>query len=139
MSSNVSDVNPTQAQAEPFAIEAARLMADLKCEDVVVLDVRGLSQVTRFMVIGTGTSERQMHSVSEDLAELGDTNDFPVFRKNDDRASTWTIVDFVDVTAHLFEPNARAFYDLENLWVDAKRVPWQRDGDGRDGRPVSGR
>lgn len=137
MSSQTSEVKTKDAMI--FAIEAARLMADLKCDDVVVLDVGGLSQVTRFMVVGTGTSERQMHSVSADLSELGEGGKFPVFRKNDERSSTWTIVDFVDVTAHLFEPNARAFYDLENLWADARRVAWQRAGDGHDGRPRAGR
>lgn len=114
--------------AGAFAIEVARLLADTKCENVAVLDVRGLSQVTGYLVVATGTSDRQMHSVAEDVGELGDEHGFPVFRKNEERASTWTIVDFVDVTVHLMEPNARAFYDIEHLWTDAKRVAWQRDG-----------
>ena len=59
------------AVSRAFAIEAARLLADDKCEDVVVLDVRGVSHVTDFIVIGTGTSERQMRSTLSNLDDIG--------------------------------------------------------------------
>ncbi len=120
--------NAAATDARQFAIKAARLLADTKCEDVVALDVRGLSQVTSFVVIATGTSDRQMASVSEDVVELGESSGHPLFRMNRERSSTWTVVDFVDVTIHLFEPNARAFYDLDHLWMDAQAVPWKRNG-----------
>lgn len=109
-----------------FAIQIARLLADSRCEDVIALDVQGQSQVTDFVVIGTGTSERQMWSVGAEVANLGKESGHAVFRHNSERASTWTIVDFVDVTVHLFEPNTRAFYDLEHLWPDAVRLNWRR-------------
>ncbi|MFG0331165.1 MAG: ribosome silencing factor [Phycisphaerales bacterium] len=121
----------TQTDAREFAVEVAQLMSDLKCEDVIVLDVRGLSQVTNFVIIGTGTSERQMRSVGEDIGELGQDHGHDVFRANQDRSSNWVIVDFVDVTAHLFEPNSRAFYDLEHLWADAPRIQWRRERPSR--------
>ena len=125
----------TAAAIDPrkFAIEAARLLADTKCEDVLALDVRGLSQVTSYVVIATGTSDRQMSSVSQDIVELGQATGHPVFRMNRERSCTWTVVDFVDVTVHLFEPNARAFYDLEHLWNDADSVPWKRNGAASSG------
>lgn len=113
-------------KARTFAIEAARLMADLKCEDLVVLDVRGLSQITNFVILATGTSERQMRSVSDDVEELGSSLNYSAFRSRGERSPNWSIVDFTDVTVHIFEPNARAFYDLENLWPDAKRITWRR-------------
>lgn len=128
--------NRSQAEAGAFAVEAARLMADLKCEDVTVLDVRGLSQITNYLVIGSGTSERQMQTVGRDVAELGEELGFPVFRSNQDRASNWIVVDFVDVTVHVLDPNVRAFYDLEHLWDDAMAVEWKRsNGAARPGRP----
>ncbi len=116
-------VDPTAA--ESLAIEAARLMSDLKCEEVVVLDVRGFSQVTDYVVIGSGTSARQILSVAEDVGELGDGNGFPVFNSARENVGNWSIVDFVQVTVHLFEPNTRAFYDLEHLFPDARRVDWR--------------
>ena len=54
-----------------FAIEAARLMSDRHCEDVQLIDVTGLSQVCDFLLIATGTSDRQMRSVAAELEDKG--------------------------------------------------------------------
>lgn len=112
--------------AAGFAIDAARLAHDDKCTDVVVLDVRTLSQVTDYIVIGTGTSERQMRSVLAHVEELGKAGGYPAFRTSADERASWLLADFVDVIVHLFEPNTRAHYDLEMLWGDAPRVEWER-------------
>jgi len=112
-----------------FALEAARLLHDRHCEDVVLLDVRSVSQVTNFVLLGTGTSDRQMKAVAAELEDLGDDHDNPCFRSNRDDAVTWVVVDFIDMVAHLFEPNQRAYYDLEALWSDAPHVNWQRPDD----------
>lgn len=109
-----------------FVVEAARSLADDKCEDVVVLDVRKLSQVTDFVVIGSGTSDRQMRSVLKHVEELGDKSGFRAFRVSADERAVWLLADFVHVVVHLFEPNTRAHYDLEMLWGDAPRVEWER-------------
>jgi len=117
-----------------FAVEAARLVRDLKCEDVKLLDVRGLSQVCDYVLIASGTSEKQMKSVAEDLEDLGRDVQHTVFRSNRDTGSTWIIIDFVDLVVHLFEPSRRAYYDLEALWSDAKSVAWEREADA--GMPI---
>ena len=65
---------------------------------------------------------------AQDLEELGETHDNRVFRSNADEAATWVVVDFVDLVANLFEPNQRAYHDLEFLWSDAESVPWRRPG-----------
>lgn len=114
------------AQTLAFAVDAARLMSDDKCEDVIVLDVSGLSQLSDYIVIGSGTSDRQMRSTADEVAKLGDKHNSPVFRRNVDDRATWIVMDFVDVVAHIFEPNTRAHYDLEMLWADAPRVAWER-------------
>lgn len=119
--------------AQSFARQAAQLLDDDKCEDVVLLDVRALSQVTDFIVIGSGTSERQMRSVVSHVEGLGAELKFRVFRSSGDERSTWLLADFVDVVVHIFEPNTRAHYDLEMLWGDAPRLEWRRDGDTREG------
>jgi ribosome-associated protein len=119
-----STTAPEQSRA--FAVEAARLLADDRCEEVVVLDVRELSQVTDFIVIGSGTSERQMGAVLQHVQDLGAEMGFGAFRSSADDRSSWLLADFVDVVVHVFEPNTRAHYDLEMLWGDATRVPWER-------------
>ena len=128
----------TQAEAaRAFAIEAARLLDDDKCADVVLLDVRKLSQVTDYIVIASGTSERQMRSVLGHVEELGEGLNFRAFRSSTDERSTWLLADFVDVVVHVFEPNTRAHYDLEMLWGDAERTAWQRPGTPRHRAGVS--
>jgi ribosome-associated protein len=105
-----------------FATEVGRLLSERHCEDVVLLDVTGLSQVCDFVLIATGTSDRQMKSVASEMASMGKEVNFSAFRKNIDTGATWIVVDFISVIVHLFEPERRAYYDLEDLWADAKRI-----------------
>ncbi|MBZ0172816.1 MAG: RsfS/YbeB/iojap family protein, partial [Phycisphaerales bacterium] len=69
--------------------------------------------------------------------ELGARHGFTAMRTNRDDRSTWLLADFVDVVTHLFEPNTRAYYDIEMLWGDAPRIEWRRPGnnstDGDEG------
>lgn len=116
----------SDADAEGFAIGLARLFADDKCTQVVVLDVRGLSPITNFLVIASGTSERQMRSVLDHAVELAEERGVSPHGLTRDSGAHWLVADFVDVVAHLFEPNTRAHYDLEMLWGDARPVAWER-------------
>ncbi len=120
--------DPARAKAaRAFAVEAARSLADDKCEHVMVLDLQGRSQVTDYFVIATGASDRQMRSAGEHVADMAGTHDFTLFRSNlREPSQTWILLDFVDVVVHVFAPEARAYYDLELLWGDAERVPWPR-------------
>lgn len=94
---------------------------------MVALDVRGKSQVTDFIVVASGASERQMRSASVRVADLGEASNFSLFRSNKDQtAQSWFVLDFVDVVVHVFEPSARAYYDLEMMWGDTPRMEWQR-------------
>jgi ribosome-associated protein len=115
----------TEQRVRQFAMEAASLMRDLKCEDVVLLDVRTLSQVCDYVIVGSGSSDRQMQSVARDLKELGDEHGERAFRINQDKSATWVVVDFIDVVAHIFEPGQREYYDIEGLWSDAPQVDWK--------------
>ena len=112
--------------AREFAIEAARLLKDDKCEDVVLLDVRKVSPVSQYIVIGSGTSERQMRSALSHVEDLGAGSGYSVFHSSKDERATWLLADFVHVVVHVFEPNTRAHYDLEMLWGDAERIAWER-------------
>jgi ribosome-associated protein len=117
-------------QARRFAIEAARTLLDDKCEDILVLDLRGHSQVTDYFVVASGTSERQMRSAATDVSKLGDSSGFAVLKHNlEESGATWFLIDFVDVIVHVFEPETRLFYDLEMLWGDAEPVDWTRPED----------
>ncbi len=101
-------------------------MHDDKCQEVVVLDVRTLSSVTDYIIVASGTSDRQMRSVLDHVQELGAQRGMSTFRSHSDEKSTWLLADFVGVVVHLFEPHTRAHYDLEMLWGDAPRIAWER-------------
>ena len=108
-----------------FAIDIARTVADGKCSEVLLLDVRGRSQVCDYVIIGSGTSQRQMRAVAQEIEDLGKARGQHPFRTNADDSSTWIVVDFVEIVAHLFEPDQRLYYDLELLHADGKRVDWR--------------
>ena len=92
---------------------------------MVVLDVSGISPVTDFLVLATGTSPRQMKTVCDEVEEMAEGhNERPLSRVGDDSAS-WTCIDFVDVVVHVFSQDARGYYDLDGMWGDATKVEWR--------------
>ena len=118
---NLGDNDRTQQ----FVVEAARQLVDLHCEDVVAFDVRGLSDVTDYVMIACGTSDRQIISVGRDITQLAKQFQLQRFGREVDEATTWLVLDFVDVVVHLFEPVMRAHYDIEMMWDDAPRITWK--------------
>ena len=115
--------------AQPFAVAAARVAADLKTDDVQVLDLRGLSSLADFFVVGTGTSDRQMHAVLERIEEQARRMGRKPFKVSDSRSANWILADYVDVVIHLFDRQHRDYYDLDGLWGDAPRVTWSSSED----------
>ena len=116
----------SEPDARRFATETARIAAEHQAENLVVLDVRGISPVTDYFVIGSGTSERQMRAVFDAIREYGATvGERPIGTAGYDTA-TWMLLDFVDVVIHIFAPKYREYYDLELLWGDAPKVAWAR-------------
>lgn len=108
-----------------FAIAAAEAAANTRCQNVVVMDLRGRSPVTEFFVIATGTSARQMRTVADEVQDLGKNLNYKAWQKSGYESARWILVDFVHVVVHVFDPDSRAFYDLEILWGDAPRIDWR--------------
>lgn len=121
-------LNEDQTQAlRAFSVEAARLLADRRCENVRLIHVAGLSQVCDYLLLADGTSERQMKSLAAEIEGLDDADGrFPVFRSNRDDSTTWVVIDFVDLVVHLFEPTSREYYDLDGLWSEGELIDWRR-------------
>lgn len=112
--------------ARQLAIEAARIAVDDHCEDVVIQDLRGISDVCDYFVICTGTSDRQMRSVVDDIQDRAKALGHGRFGLSGYEEAHWILADYVDVVVHVFSAEARTYYDLELLWGDAKRVEgWQ--------------
>jgi len=106
---------------------SARVAAENKARDVVVLDLRAITPLFDFFVLATGSSRRQIHTISEEI-------DAAMHREGDKRlsvegyeASEWVVQDYGDVVIHVFDPSKRQYYGLEDLWADAGRIDWQRE------------
>lgn len=132
--------SPARAHNREVAIAVARALDEANCSDIVVLDLLGLSQVWDFLIVGSGTSERQMRTAidrAEEAARPFGEKPFGGFR---DRSPTWMALDFIDVAVHVFEPTTRGTYDLELLWGDAPRVDWSSGAARRSAaaRPAKG-
>ncbi len=99
--------------------QAAGSALDRKAQDVVALDLRGVSSATDFFLLATGTSDIQVRAIAEHvLEELAQAGVRPLHVEGMDRAR-WVLMDFVDFVVHVFHPLARDFYQLETLWGDA--------------------
>ena len=98
---------------------AAALALDRKAEDVVALDLRGVSSATDYFVLATGNSDVQVRAIAEHIIEqMAKDGLRPLHVEGLDRAR-WVLLDFVDFVVHVFHPLAREFYQLELLWGDA--------------------
>ena len=107
--------------ARPRALDIAQAGLDKKAEDVVVLDVRGLTSYADYVVLMTADSDRQAgaiaDAVDERLKERGATK----VGVEGYEGGRWILIDYGDVVAHVFNRESRGFYDLEGLWADAPR------------------
>ncbi|HAL70261.1 MAG TPA: ribosome silencing factor, partial [Verrucomicrobiales bacterium] len=108
------------------SIEIARLCAkyadEKKAENIVLLDLRGLSPVTDFFVIATASSNPQLRAVRDEVVDqLRDKHgERPLF-SDGTFESQWLIVNFPNVLVHVQSPEKREYYALEELWGDAPR------------------
>ncbi len=112
----------TSSRSLDQACLIARLSEDFRGQDTVILDLTGITPICDYFVLTTGTSRRQMHALANEanrtLREAGSQRLGLEGYEN----STWIVEDYGDVVLHIFTPETRAMYDLENLWADAPRV-----------------
>lgn len=120
---------PKKKAAAPVDSEEvlARLCAeaalDKKAEDVVILDMRGISSFTDFFVIVSGTSEPQLKAIAGSVRErVREATGQRPMAEDGFPVSQWVIVDYGTVIVHIFHTEKRHVYGLEDLWNDAKRI-----------------
>lgn len=118
----------TQVEGIELAKACAQAADENKAEDIKIIDVRGLSTLTDFMVICSGNSMPHLKAI------LRDTEGLVLERlgvkpyKSEGRAETkWVVLDYVDVMVHIMHEEMRALYGLEELWGDGKEVEWQEE------------
>ena len=107
---------------ENLAKVCRKIALDKKAEDAMILDVRGISNVADFFFICTGTSEPHLKAIADEISRrLRDEGIRPLHRDGYP-PSRWIVMDYNDVLIHIFHPELRQRYGLEDLWGDAKRV-----------------
>ena len=99
-----------------IALEAIR---DLKGNDLVVLDLRGLNDATDYFVIASGTSDAHVRGIAESVMSKMARDGHGTHHIEGLNGGRWVLIDFVDFVVHLFHPEQRSFYQLERLWSDA--------------------
>ena len=118
-----SSVPPSPATSSELAERAARLCAEYRANDVVLLDLRKVSDMTDFFVVASGTSDTHVRAVAEHVIEEMKKLGSPVHHAEGVTQGRWVLLDFVDFVVHVFHPTLRNFYQLERLWADAEQVP----------------
>jgi ribosome-associated protein len=93
-----------------------------KAEDAIILDVRNVSSVADFFLICTGTSEPHLKAIADEITRRVRDEGIRPRHRDGFPASRWVVMDFNDVLVHIFHPELRQRYTLEDLWGDAKRV-----------------
>jgi len=112
--------------ARKLAVELARIAHDNNSREIAVLDLRTVSPVADYFVIATGTSDRQLRTVCDELRDYGKRVGQRVWNVAGRDAADWIVLDFVDVVVHLFDEAHRRYYDLELIWGATPRVRWAR-------------
>ncbi len=92
---------------------------DKRAEDIVVLDVQGISLVADYFMICHGNSEKQVEAIARELKDQAQESGFEVRRLEGLEQSRWVLIDLGDVIVHVFHRDDRSYYNLEKLWGDA--------------------
>ena len=101
---------------------SAKLAEGRHCSDIVVLDLRGMSPATDYFVIATGTSDRQMRTVADEICQEARNRKMMRFGRAGYEQGRWILLDYIDIVVHIFDEQYRDYYDLELLWGDAERL-----------------
>lgn len=99
-----------------------RALDEKKAGDLRVLDVREQSSITDYLVVATGTSEPHLRALRVELEKVIDASGARIIGQELRQESGWLVVDVFDVMVHLFLPESRKKYQLENLWKDAVEI-----------------
>ena len=105
-----------------MALLLVRALDSKKGQDILLLETDGLTTLSDYFVLCTGTSAPQLKALADAAEKSMKENGILPNHVEGHRGGTWILQDYGDVVLHLFSPEAREFYDLDRLWQDAKKV-----------------
>jgi ribosome-associated protein len=109
-------LRPPLEQVSPLQQVVASALEDMKAVNVRVLDVRGLTDIADTMIVASGTSDRHVRSIADNVSQKAKAAGFRPLGTEGARDGEWVLVDLADVLVHVMLPRVREFYGLENLW-----------------------
>ena len=116
------------AELDPEVRLAIQCAADKKAFDMIALDLRSIASFTEFFIIATGSNQRQVQAIADEINEqLKKQLQRRPVRIEGYNSAEWVLLDFGDFIVHIFNGEAREFYDLARLWRDARKVELPQD------------
>jgi ribosome-associated protein len=111
-----------ELSSKELALMLSQIAHDKKAEDLIILDVRGLSSFTDYFVVMSGRSTRHVQGLADAIS--GHMRKKRISQSSAEGYSEgqWVLLDYNDVVVHIFYHESRAFYDIEGLWHDAPRL-----------------
>lgn len=116
-------------ESQELALLCYELADRKKAENIVILDVRGVSNITDYFVIASGTSDPHLRAILEEIDDR--LREDYAMRPNAVEGkwpSNWIVLDYIDVIVHVMRTDVRETYDLENLWGDVPRIEPKEEG-----------
>ncbi|MCM3725201.1 ribosome silencing factor [Neobacillus cucumis] len=101
---------------------AVKAADDKRAEDILALDMRGISLIADYFIICHGNSDKQVQAIAREMKDKAQENGYDVKRIEGFDEATWVLIDLGDVVAHVFHRDERSYYNLERLWGDAPLV-----------------
>jgi ribosome-associated protein len=118
---------PEAAQLDERMVMALGAAGEKKAINSVVLDLREIASFTDYFLITSGTNERQVQAISDEIVETLKKAGTAAARVEGYKTAEWILLDYGDFVVHVFNEKARAFYDLERLWRESRRVELPRE------------
>ena len=119
-------VKTTKEERELKSYEiAAQAASDKKSWNIVILDMEQSSMMADYFVICSARNNKQAQSIADNIEEEMEKHGYDVRHVEGYREGKWILIDAGEVVAHVFVEQDRSYYDLENLWCDAERIPFE--------------
>ena len=122
----MTDLDPDLESVHQWCVAAALAADGKKAEDVVIFDVGQILAITDSFVIASAPTDRLVRAIAEEIEQvLKDAGGPTPLQVEGMRQGDWVLLDYGDFVVHVFREETRRFYDLERLWSDAPRVPFE--------------
>lgn len=105
-----------------LSLQIAELLDEKKGESIVILDLRGRSNLTDFVIIATGRNERHASALADHVEKSLHEQGVKLHHKEGQRTGDWVVLDYLQIIVHIFNEDKRHYYNLERLWSDAPRL-----------------